>query len=530
MSPTALHCHPASAGVARTRADAPDHGAAEAVTAATGVAAAGPAVEPEGPDEGPPFGLPVLDELPELAALLDDLDRADRATLAAIVGLARLLDDHRIPVVSGVGLEQWIAIVSRHTRLDRRLLLTTARLLHRFPALQEAADGRTLSWPQLRGLALLLRDAPRVLDAQVDGLLARLLPHLEGADPDTVIEHVRRATAEWQAQLAPAPETPASNQLHLQPRLDGTGGRVHGDLDALGLAIVDEATAPTRGQLDHPGGTRGARADNLLARLTHSCVPDVETDGPGAAGATHDPGGLPAEDGDGVDDDHDAGDTGAAAGRALPPVKLLLRWEFDDLLDASRAPADLLTRLTGGSLRLTSTAARRLLDIRGAELRTVIVDDGRVLGVGRATRVPPGWLRDLTLAVHDTCAGPLCDRPARTAQLDHARPWHPTSPDEVPGRTDAPNIAPLCGSTNRAKEAAGWRARQHPDGRRRWTHAASGLEVTTVPARWRPPDPGPDPGPDPPARVPEPPPRAGRTLSGPGCSAPGPPPDPALPF
>jgi hypothetical protein len=136
----------------------------------------------------------------------------------------------------------------------------------------------------------------------------------------------------------------------------------------------------------------------------------------------------------------------------LPAVKLLLRCDYTELLDATRTPLDLLTRLVGGSLRLTSAAARRLLDQRGVELRTIIVDHGQVLGVGRASRVPPGWLRDATLAVHSTCTGPLCDRPALGADLDHAQPWQPTHPDQLPGGTDVDNLGPLCAATNRAKE------------------------------------------------------------------------------
>jgi hypothetical protein len=89
-------------------------------------------------------------------------------------------------------------------------------------------------------------------------------------------------------------------------------------------------------------------------------------------------------------------------------------------------PAELLTALVGGRLKLTGAAARRLADERGVLLRTVVVDDhGAVLGVGRATRRPPGWLTDSDLAVHDTCTGPGCDRPAARAQTDHAVPWWP---------------------------------------------------------------------------------------------------------
>jgi hypothetical protein len=428
-----------------------------------------------------PFGLPVLAELPELAGVLGDLVAADAAALRAVAGLASLLADDQVVTVSGVSVEEWIGIVAHHTRMDRRLLLRTARLLGRFPTLHGAVRGLQLSWSQLRGLALVLRDCPTVLDGKVDVFLAELLPHLTGTDPDAVLRQVQRAVAEWTADLAPETDEPeARNYLHLQPRLDGTGGRFSGELDAVGLAIVDDATAPTRRQLDHPGGIGGARADNLLTRLTHTCAPmdapaddtedAVEGADAGRSAPTPDPGG-----------------DGGPAGGALPAVKLLLRCDYAELLDATRTPADLLTRLVGGSLRLTSAAARRLLDQRGAELRTVIVDHGQVLGVGRTSRVPPGWLRDATLAVHDTCTGPLCDRPALGADLDHAQPWHPTHPDQPPGSTDVDNLGPLCATTNRAKETAGWHAQQHRDGRRTWTHPRTGLQITSLPTTWRPP-------------------------------------------
>jgi hypothetical protein len=427
-----------------------------------------------------PFGLPVLTELPELAAVLEELVAADQAALRALAGLASLLADDQVVTVSGVSVEQWIGIVAHHTRMDRRFLLRTARLLGRFPTLHGAVRGLQLSWSQLRGLALALRDAPAVLDGKVDGFLAQLLPHLAGTDPDAVIRQLQRAIAEWAAELTPGPDEPAArNYLHLQPRLDGTGGKISGELDAVGLAIVEDATAPTRAQLDHPAGTGGARADNLLTRLTHTCAP---TDTP-ADGAEDTDTGVP-----------DPGGEAGRAGRVLPAVKLLLRCDYPELLDATRTPVDLLTRLVGGSLRLTSAVARRLLDERGGELRTIIVDHGQVLGVGRTSRVPPGWLRDATLAVHSTCTGPLCDRPALGADLDHAQPWHPTHPDQRPGGTGLDNLGPLCGTTNRAKETAGWHAHQHRDGRRTWTHPRTGLQITSLPTTWRPPPPAKSPG------------------------------------
>ncbi|HSK22406.1 MAG TPA: hypothetical protein VK906_04485, partial [Egicoccus sp.] len=73
-------------------------------------------------------------------------------------------------------------------------------------------------------------------------------------------------------------------------------------------------------------------------------------------------------------------------------------------------------------------------------------------------------------------------------QIDHAAPWWPTSPDQTPGRTDLDNLGPLCDSTNRAKEEAGWQLTQTLAGTRTWTHPRTGLTTTTIPATWRPPD------------------------------------------
>lgn len=165
-------------------------------------------------------------------------------------------------------------------------------------------------------------------------------------------------------------------------------------------------------------------------------------------------------------------------------MKLLLRVQLETL---GQLPAQVLTQLTGGQLRLSSQAARYLCDAQGVQARVVVIDQGEVVGVGRQTRLPPGWLGDITDAIHDVCTEPLCERPARCADLDHATPWWPDGPDATYGTTDADNLGPLCMTTNQTPRRAGWQTVQTGDGRRRWTHTRSGLTVTTVPTTWRPP-------------------------------------------
>jgi CBS domain-containing protein len=451
-------CAAEPTGSYRTRGECPTDDADE-VPADRGGRAGAPdrADTPAAIRDGLVERLPVIAEVPELAGLLTDLEVADAAMRRAVVALGRLDADFTVEQATGVGLEHWLALACRHTRLDRRTLLRTARWTVRLPAFGDGLVHGRLSWAQARTLTLTLRDLPAGHDEQADQLLASLIDGLPAdADPDAIVEQLRRAIFRWQDTITPESVASVGNRLVLQPRLDGTGGTFHGDTDAVGLALLDDATAPTRDQLDHPGGITGARADNLLSRVAHTCAD---------------------RDGDGGDDH---------TGGGLPPVQLLARLELDTALDTGRLSAELLTRLLGGRLQVTTAAARRLLDTHGTRLRTVLVDNGTVVGVGRATRTPPRWLTDTLLAIHDTCTGPVCDRPARGADIDHAAPWWPID-DRPGGATDLDQLGPLCSDTNQAKEAAGWRAHQQADGLRRWRHPRTGLTTTSIPTTWRPP-------------------------------------------
>jgi hypothetical protein len=108
-------------------------------------------------------------------------------------------------------------------------------------------------------------------------------------------------------------------------------------------------------------------------------------------------------------------------------------------------------------MHLDANAARRLADA-GVEVRLIVTDRGRIVGIGRQSRVPPGWLRDATLALHDTCTAPGCDRAALCCHTDHAVPW------DDGGHTDIGNCGPLCGHDNHTKERAGWKATGQPMG------------------------------------------------------------------
>jgi hypothetical protein len=422
---------------------------------------------------------PVLDEIPELAWVLDDLRTADRALASAVALVATLRRTDAARLLTGVGLTGWLTLIARRTSTDARMLLTAADQLERSPSLASAFRRGAVSWAQVRSVVLAIRELPRHLDDRIDRAIAEVLHGTVGVEPDAITRVLR-----WElAALDPTPATDAQVPerepfVAMQPRLDGSGGQLFADLDPVTWALADAALnrgAPPQertrdgviGDPDEPAIARNGRlmGAHRLERLRE--VFDAHLARSGSPG--------PATHGDGGDND-----------RTRPT--LLLRAGLDQLLDRCRTPAQLLTTMLGGHVQVSADTARRLIDERGADLRTVVLDEtGSVVGVGRRTRVPPGWLRDAVLALHDTCSAPGCRAPARTADLDHARPWHPHRDGDPVGRTDIDELAPLCRRDNAAKERDGWRVMQAADGSRRWAHQRSGIATRTLPATWRPP-------------------------------------------
>jgi hypothetical protein len=443
---------------------------------------------PAGADAGTgvPFGLPVLAEVPELAAVLEDLVAVDRILARALEGIIRLQDHSISESCTGLPLERWLAAIARRTGSDRRMLTTAASACRRLPSLRSAFGRGMVSWAQVRTVALKIEPLPRHLDDRIDAAVAEVVNATTDADPDALVRvigwHLQTIEAHAAPDTPPAGE-PQADWLAMQPRLDATGGEIHGDFGAEGFALLDAAlttgpppTGRTRTGLgtDPDPETARARARHFARqraeRLKQLCRTGTTTHS-----------------------SPDSGSDGAADGEKpagqpdIPGNQTLLRADLDTIL--SRMPAALLTRLTGGRLHVDAATARRLMDTYGTRLRLVLVDHGRIVGVGRASRQPPGWLAEATLALHDTCTEPGCQIAARTCDLDHARPW---ADRDRPGRTDTDQLAPLCATANHDKETAGWTVTQQPDGTRTWTHRRTGLTTTTLPATWRSPPPDDD--------------------------------------
>jgi hypothetical protein len=429
---------------------------------------------------GPPFGLPVLVEVPELAGALElagELDRLHRRLIGHLVELRRT---DLAELATGVALDRWLATVGRFTRTDRRMLVTTAEVLHRLPLLRTAYTSGQVSWSQLRAVVCAVRKLPPAVDTQLDVALAAAVDGAADADPDALTHAVAWVVAAHTPDPDPDPDPPADrrDRLVLQPRLDGSGGTGMFDLGPVAFAALDAVTAPDRTaaqatrrlvgvipDLEASATNRArlgeARAANLLDLCLRAC-----TDRSGQPPAT-------TSSGDGTTTGN------GVVGRRVGT--LLLRAELSSLLGRDALPAQLLTTLAGGRMHVDAATARRLVDRYGFDLRLVLIDDGRIVGVGRRTAQVPGWLREATLAVHDTCAEPGCLTAARVCDTDHA------VPSSDGGTTDVDNLAPLCATSNRGPDRRRWDVTQTPDGSRTWRHRRTGLTTRTLPATWRPP-------------------------------------------
>jgi hypothetical protein len=411
--------------------------------------------------DGAPFGLPILREVPELAALLDDLTAIDR-TVARIIDTLMLLEDTSLAeTATGLAVERWMATVAGRTRADRRMLTTAVQACRRLPGVHRAFGAGQLSWAQLRMLALRVEPIPRTFDERIDTeLTAAIELAVPSPDPDSLVTIVGQVLASYQpADHDPRRPTgaPDADFLAMQPRLDGTGGRIYGDFGPTGFAAIDNrlaggppSTATRDGFGDDPDPQRAGEAAGELARRRAARLVELCTRQP---------------------DD-----------TAVVPASYVVRLDLATLLRLGQEQAaTLLTQTTGGTMWLDAPTARLLADRHGARLRLVLTDQGRIVGVGRTTSRPPGWLREATLAIHDTCTAPGCRTAARVCDTDHARPWVDRGP------TDIDNLAPLCATHNHTKETAGWRCHQQPDGTRTWHHPRSGITTTTLPGTWRPP-------------------------------------------
>jgi hypothetical protein len=426
---------------------------------------------------------PVLADAPDVARLVARLRAADLLIAHAIDDLIELQDTGAAEALTGVGPTGWIGIVARRTSTDTRMLATAATMLRRLPSLRAAFHTGAVSWAQVRTVCLATHRLPAHLDDAIDGALAKTID--AGVEADAITHVVGQVLASIESTGETSPSAP-DEFLAMQPRLDGTGGRLFGELGPEAWAIADAAlNAPPARSVDPTQPERTANPAREDAAFGEQMDPLERRAAIRRRGRQRLDRLVDILDASLAD--RPTTDPGAPAGdRSKATPRVILRADLDTLLDRGRTPGSLLHQLLGGVVHVDHRTARRLIDTRGGDLRTVIVDDGRVVGVGRQTRVVPGWLRDATLALHDVCSAPGCATAARASDTDHARPWHAHRHGDLAGTTDIDQLAShQCAMRVVARLTRACRPYRTTAGSRASNHANDECALNCVPGQAR---------------------------------------------
>ena len=328
------------------------------------------------------------------------LDEALRVILAADA-----LDDYRAD--GSLSMADWLAYRYRVSRTAAQRWVRAATALEDLPLIRARFVAGELSFEQVRHALTFAQPAD-------DEHLAALLPSLSCAEIEVLATQRRRA------HRAAHDEARRLTHVRLQPDRSGEGVRLSGYLANDDAAIVGAA----------------------LDRRAEAAGPDPETGlwgshGQRTAGALRD---LCAED------------LGRAAAEGSEP---------DAAMVVIHAPAELLDddtlerSATINGAPITPDVLRRFLCDARIEV-SYDTPDGRTVGVGRATRNPPAWLRRRVIGRdHHRCRWPGCGRAIR--HLHHMQHW------TKGGATDAANLMGVCWHHHHLLHEGGWNATGNAD-------------------------------------------------------------------
>ena len=410
-----------------------------------------------------------IDSCRPLGDLLHAIAIADRAHLAAVQLLVDVQHTAEIDDTTGVPLERWLEQYGRLPRTDRRMYATAATVLRHMPATMAAWSRHAVSWGQVRTIVLATKDLPKRYWPDMDQLLAAESNDFTDADPDVLLGRVRRAVFD----LRPDKDEQADTAIHRdrflsiqRSLLDDGVAKIYGEGPDVSVGAIADALdqlldAPDSSSRTRDGGdvdpassavrTQGRRRFDALVWLATSFtgepLPEDEPDHP-------------------VD----------LLAKAKVPLSLTVTCDLETLLGLAERSGDLVTTLSGGTLRVSASTARRLAALAG-RIRLLVTDsDGQVLGVGTKTRVAPGWLVEAIRTMFPTSIGPGSRTSARHCDLDHHVEWQDDGP------TDIANLAPVDRRFHTAKTRGDWSITTRKDGSRKVTHHASGWTQTIIPA------------------------------------------------
>lgn len=363
----------------------------------------------------------------ERAAAIEQLGALLCATQAALLDVVTAADAEADWEIDGAtGMAPWLVGTLHVSSATARDWVRTGAALDRLPHLREAFAEGVLSWDQLR-------PAATFVTPEDDERQARHLPGCSAAQiEDLARQHRARSRREARR---------ANEQRCFRSRVDHAtcGRRYTGFLpDALAArfeAVLDriiEGFGPNETGLYDPIDVR--RADALLELADQRAAADADPDT--CLAVVH----VPA---DVVD--------GKVAGNGT----------IDDL----QVAADSVLRL--------------LCDCK-VEFH-IDAPDGTTVGIARAGRSIPRWLRRRIRKRDGSCRFPGCDRPIR--QVHHIHHW------SRGGATDASNLAGLCWYHHHLVHEGDWTITGNADGELTFT-SPHGREVRSrpqplAPGVWR---------------------------------------------
>ncbi len=467
--------------------------------------AAGPPAADRNPDVASPAasasgGDLVAAGLRELAGVLEDRDRLMGRAARVLIRLQQADGLH--DRLGGMTLQVWLEHTCRIPGADAGALLGAIDVLQRMPSLLTGLCDRWLSWLQVAAICRAARAVPVARLVELDGLVAAAMIDMAGFEPNALVDDVwawvdtARPTRLERVERA----RDRGEFVSMAPRLFG-GGSLFADLGTVSFATVAEAldaalpapsTAPREldalddDELDElfdslddqrRAHTRDHGA-SMAQRLVGLCERALAM--PRSSGQHDNP------DSTHVNPDGEAG-TSARSARSARPL-LLATIDAAALLDDARTPGWLLHTLAGGRMKVSTGLLQRLVDERGADLRTIVLDDcGQAIGVGRRTQVPPGWLRQAIWARDLVVTDPNGSCPVRRADLDHIDEW-PAGP------TDVDNLQPVGRTWHNYKTSRRWTVTRDDDGTTTWRHRRHGWTIRMAPPRRDLTHPPPDPG------------------------------------
>ena len=457
----------------------------------------------------------------ELGALRTTLQALDTAQAAAVELTSQVQVRGSSERSAGLPLEYLLALETRLTGPDRRMLASAAETLRAMPHLARAFQHGQVGWAEVRSIVCEVRSLPADARAAIDDGFA-VQGNIRARDADRLLDEVRAAAA------ALRPDTTNKDTarhierrfFHLQPQLGGSGGTGYFELDAEGFAIFAAGLDAAL-----PAASAGPN--------------DVTTDAVGHA-----------EEGEGEDETADgdpafcdpvphrararqradalvllaesflAGQRADGQPRRARP-RILVSCELTDLVgEVSSRTARLLTAIHGANPAVTQEALHRLAS--DADLQLIITDHHQVVGVSAPTATIPARVRAAVAARDQGCRFPGCRMPIQYTDCHHV------TAREDDGPTVISNLVALCRRHHTAVTEGRWNLDMTPDGtvtvrrgRRKATSDPPSATLFRQPPRQPPGPQPPDPHPDPPTSGP-----SGSGPPDPGTPASGPPDQP----